>query len=366
MDGFMDKGRVLFVDDETQVLRSLKRALRLHCKEWELFFFSSPVQALSELTELKPWVIVSDKKMSEMSGEDFLLQAKEIWPDSVRVILTGDTSQDSALVSLRSAHLLLPKPFEIDELLSALKSAVCLRSFSLDANTRSELGGLQTLPVLPRVYQQLVSYLDAVEQPDNDHIAKLISSDVAVLTKVIQLANSSFFGFSQPVYEAKDVIVRLGHDLIKKMLLIAGLFNSIGNQGEAEKLFNTAISVAEKVRELAILTGQVGDDIERAYFCGLLHNLGYLVKETNNTLLSADLIGAFILQLWGFEAIVVNAVRYQSMPESSPDEEKLVFQLCIAKTLVNEEKQNLTYSEVLASIDEGRVEKAGLIAYLRN
>lgn len=362
----MDKGRVLFVDDEAQVLRSLKRMLRLHCKDWELFFFSSPGQALSEITDIQPWIIVSDKRMAEMSGEDFLVKAKALNPSSVRVILTGDTSTDAAVAALRAAHLLLAKPFELEDLLEVLERAACLRDFTVDEQLREQVGSLQALPVLPVTYQQLISYLDSVDSPDNNEIAGLMTKDVAVLSKVIQLANSSFWGFSQPVYSAKDAIIRLGHELIKKVVLCVGLFSSLDTQAEYESLFNQAEKVATKMRQLAVFSKQPAEEVERAYFTGLLHNVGAVVKESDKTALSQDLIGAFLLHLWGFESTVVNAVRYQSVPQSMDQDDFLAYQLCFAKVLVEAESKQVPAAELMTSLDNYLIEKTDLVAYLRS
>ncbi|MFT6249597.1 MAG: DNA-binding NtrC family response regulator, partial [Cognaticolwellia sp.] len=62
----MDKYRILFVDDEINILKSLKRGLRLHCPDWHVKFCISATDALLLLKEFQPLVVVSDKRMPGM------------------------------------------------------------------------------------------------------------------------------------------------------------------------------------------------------------------------------------------------------------------------------------------------------------
>ena len=67
----MDKGTVYFIDDELPVLNALRRALRAPMKGWDVRFEQSPTQALEEMQQDLPWVIIVDRKMPEMDGSDF-------------------------------------------------------------------------------------------------------------------------------------------------------------------------------------------------------------------------------------------------------------------------------------------------------
>lgn len=362
----MEKGRAIFIDDENQVLRSLRRALKLHCKQWELFFYSSPQAALAEMSVIQPWVIVTDKKMAEMDGSEFLQACKNISPNSIRVMLTGDTSHEVALASIEAAHILLPKPFEIEDILEVLERSSCLRNFTLSDEIRNEIGRIQGLPTLPESYQRLITYLDSTEDPETAKIAELISDDSAVFSQIIKMANSSFFGFSSPIYSAEDAVVRLGQDLIKKIVLCIGLYTSPQVKNEHALLFAQAKTVAQTLVKLVELSDNAKVSLDCAYFTGLFHNIGALIEVKPSGALSEDELGAFLLQLWGFESDLVNTVKYQSCPEENPDEGILAFQLSLAKELARAEKSELTQQEAIASLNPARLERAGLVSFKRN
>lgn len=107
----IEKPRVLFVDDEQAILNSLKRLSR-SC-DWQVDFALSGDEAL-ELAEQHSYdVVVSDMRMPEMSGADFLFHMKTRYPDTVRILLTGysDISALERVVNESGVHNYLTKPW---------------------------------------------------------------------------------------------------------------------------------------------------------------------------------------------------------------------------------------------------------------
>ncbi|MCK5507197.1 MAG: response regulator, partial [Desulfobacterales bacterium] len=84
---------ILCVDDEANILHSIKRLLR---KEgYRLLTASSGVEGLKILEENDVHLILSDQRMPQMSGTEFLAAVREKYPDVIRIILTGYTEVDS-------------------------------------------------------------------------------------------------------------------------------------------------------------------------------------------------------------------------------------------------------------------------------
>lgn len=116
---------VLFVDDEPNVLNALKRLFR---KEgYNLLFARSGKDGLALMEEgEKPAVIISDQRMPEMNGAEFLSRAKEIAPDSVRLMLTGYSDIHAAMDAINQSGLFryILKPWNDDDLKRAVGEAV--------------------------------------------------------------------------------------------------------------------------------------------------------------------------------------------------------------------------------------------------
>jgi putative nucleotidyltransferase with HDIG domain len=114
---------VLFVDDEVNILKAIQRLLRHG--SWNVLTASRPREAL-EIIEREPvQVVVSDQRMPEMSGVDFLAQVRERHPDLVRMMLTGYTEMTIAVEAINRGEIyrLITKPWNDDELKATLRQA---------------------------------------------------------------------------------------------------------------------------------------------------------------------------------------------------------------------------------------------------
>jgi YesN/AraC family two-component response regulator len=94
---------ILCVDDEPNILQSLKRLLRRD--GYKLLLASSGEEAFSLLEENEVHLIISDQRMPQMSGTEFLAAIKDKYPDVLRVILTGYTDVDSITESINKGHI---------------------------------------------------------------------------------------------------------------------------------------------------------------------------------------------------------------------------------------------------------------------
>lgn len=116
----MQKPVILVVDDDPQVLRSISRDLKSrYRKDYEILSTSSAREALELLTELKNQgtdlaLIVSDQRMPEMEGVDFLEKAKPFFPKSKKVLLTAYSDTDAAIKAINNIRLdfYLSKPWD--------------------------------------------------------------------------------------------------------------------------------------------------------------------------------------------------------------------------------------------------------------
>lgn len=116
--------KVLFVDDEPNVLQSIKRSLR---KSFDVDTAEGGEEALAKMQANGSYaVIVSDMRMPGMTGVEFLVEAKKRAPDSVRMMLTGNADQQTAVDAVNHGDIFrfLNKPCDSDELTNALNSGL--------------------------------------------------------------------------------------------------------------------------------------------------------------------------------------------------------------------------------------------------
>ena len=114
--------RILFVDDEERILRSLALQFRRH---YEVLTESDPLRALQRLREERIHVLVSDQRMPQMSGAQLLAEAREIAPNTLRILLTGYSDLDAAVEALNNGGIFryLTKPWDQQEMAFTLRQA---------------------------------------------------------------------------------------------------------------------------------------------------------------------------------------------------------------------------------------------------
>ncbi len=117
------KPLIVFVDDEPNNLTVFEASMP---PEWEVKTFTLPTQALQELSNLAPAVILTDQRMPEMNGVEFLEAARKIHPEAIRMIVTGYSDENLVIKSVRNAQVFdyLRKPWDPDDLEASIRRGV--------------------------------------------------------------------------------------------------------------------------------------------------------------------------------------------------------------------------------------------------
>ena len=187
------KRRILFVDDEPVLLDGLKRMLRGMRDQWEMTFAVSAEAAL-EIIKCKPVdVVVTDVRMPGMDGVQLLSQVRDLYPQIVRIILSGTNDKDLIFKSIGSAHQYLSKPCEGETLRATISRACTLRGLLDDKSLVSVVSGIESLPSLPALYEEVVEEANSPNGSLN-RVGEIISRDVGMSAKILKIVNSSFLG----------------------------------------------------------------------------------------------------------------------------------------------------------------------------
>lgn len=123
-DNEIPDSKILFVDDEENVLSAFRRNLR---RKFNFETAISGADALEVIGSKGPFaVIVSDMKMPGMSGVEFLSYAAKVTPDSVRVMLTGNADQQTAIAAVNEGKIFrfMNKPCKLGELVETVEAAL--------------------------------------------------------------------------------------------------------------------------------------------------------------------------------------------------------------------------------------------------
>lgn len=334
--------RVLFVDDDPPILAGLRRMFRGQRGEWDMHFAHSGEEALQLFSETPFDVIVSDMRMPRMDGSQLLEQIRLRFPDTVRIVLSGQSQNEAIMRCIGPAHQFLSKPCVPEQLCQTISRACRLKEHLTNPALQKLVTKIDNLPVLGDLYQRLVTEL---QRPDSSisQVAELIASDLSMTAKVLQLVNSSFFGLPQRITDPKQAVSLLGLNLIQTMVLSAGVFFHPGAQVPArfclESLVHHCLAVGWRARAIAQQESPDPRFIEDALLAGMMHDVGKLVLATGVTSAYGEVlekvhqqganpldaererfgvthadVGGFLLELWGLPATIVEGVVFHHRP----------------------------------------------------
>lgn len=117
--------RIMIVDDEPNILNSLKRVLK-KVEDWDIETYDSVAEALKRAQTTNFELVISDYRMPEMDGVAFLNEIRNIQPEAMRIILSGFTELQVLLAAINEAEIFryICKPWEDHDLISTMKQAL--------------------------------------------------------------------------------------------------------------------------------------------------------------------------------------------------------------------------------------------------
>jgi HD-like signal output (HDOD) protein/ActR/RegA family two-component response regulator len=308
---------VLLIDDDELILRALKRTLSRLLPHWAVETMQDAHQLTERLSKgPAPDVVMTDRLMPGIQGEQVLQQVQQLCPLALRCILTADNSADLLIQDSALIHFFLAKPFTDEQLLQVFSCAERLQALNFSPAERAYLGRLCVLPVLPPLYQKIEAMLNKAEFQLKD-IAELICHDPVVSSRLLQLANSAFLGFSRPTISLTEAISRLGLDLMKSIVL--ALKSSLAYQshisaGQHQRITEQAFHQACLARNLCKQAGLGNDIQDSAFLVSLFDCLGWMAEHLQQPSMADEdschfsMISAYLLTLWGFDQSLVQAV----------------------------------------------------------
>lgn len=129
--------RLLFVDDEERVLRSLKSVFR---RQYDVYVASSGFEALEILAQQPIDVIISDQRMPNMTGNELLSLVRQQYPSVMRLLLTGYVDKLAIIDTINEGEIFryISKPWDIDDIKSTVALAAKASEHALPVESKPE------------------------------------------------------------------------------------------------------------------------------------------------------------------------------------------------------------------------------------
>lgn len=335
--------KILFVDDEPNVIEDFKSKMGPIQSIWDVSFASSGEDALKVLAETPDYdVIISDIDMPNMDGAELLSIVMEEYPDIVRIVLSDHSGESVALKTIKSAHQFLLKPCDLDIMLYTIERPCKLRDLLKNDSLRRMITGIRDLPSLPSLYGLIVKEMNS-PSANLKKVGYIISQDVSMSAKILQIINSAYFGLPKEIVDPQQAAIYLGIDTLKALVLSIHVFSTLKEESEFKgfslgEMWKHSLMTGSLARDIArsILSDQ--KVLEEALIAGLLHDIGKLIllklpgklkriiefSENNRvSFVEAEYaiiktshaeLGAYLLGLWGISGNVVETVAFHHYP----------------------------------------------------
>ncbi|CCQ12808.1 hypothetical protein PALB_37480 [Pseudoalteromonas luteoviolacea B = ATCC 29581] len=304
--------KVLLVDDDQLILRALKRSLIHLDNTLEIHVIDDPLKLNEAIVEHgTPTILFSDFNMPNYTGCALLNDAKQLCPEALRCLLSGDMTTDFSLQVNNQAHFYLAKPFTKSQLQQVLEAAKQLEKLPVGDIARKALGQLEQIPVVSDNIKDILRLLRTQERLAV--VADKLSENGAVSAKLIQVANSAMLGFSASISTVEDAVIRLGVDFVEVILLSYDLENKAESsiREHVVKANRKAFQKAILARDFATRLGLEKRQTEQLQLVCLLSALGDITERVNSDealkQLDRTIISAYLLSLWGFSEITAKS-----------------------------------------------------------
>lgn len=345
---------ILFVDDEPNLLAGLRRLLRGFRQQWAMEFANGGEDALRQLearqAEGQPFdVVVTDMRMPGMDGADLLREVARRRPETVRMVLSGQSEPERILRAVGRAHQYLSKPCDPETLRGTVARACQLRDTLPSEELKRAVSRTACLPVQPGVLDAVRRELrgdDEGRRPGDaplERIAELVRGDIGLSAKIMQLVSTAFFGTPQSRVDAIQATKLLGVELLDQLAnqrRLGDPWDPSLTWLRLDELSDHCRGVADCARRIVL--EETGDSTlaAHAHTAGMLHDVGKLVlarafpglyleatrrtEEQGMSSWCAEMqvfgashaeVGSYLLGLWGLPSCVVEAVRSYRAPD---------------------------------------------------
>ena len=272
---------------------------------------------------------------------------------------------------------------DAETLCNVIERSCRLRALLTNQSLQQRIGTIEKLPSLPKLYHDLMSAMGRPEVSCR-MVADIIERDSAMSAKILQLANSAYFGATKSISRIDHAIVYLGLELVKNLALSVHVFASLTEQRVESSL--------ESLQEHAIRTARVAKRLlpaeqkaQQAFTAALLHDVGQVVlavcipeghrqvvetsrrsgrplHEVETEVLGVDhaAAGAYLLGLWGLPFPIVEAVAYHHDPGGAGER---TFDVASATALADSLVEAVTSSNASA-IDSSHLQELNVLTEL--
>ena len=329
---------ILIVDDEVPILKALARVF--FDTDYQILTAENGEDALKLLSVHKVDLVLSDMRMPLMDGYELLSIVKELYPATIRVILSGYSEEKTIFKGLvhNIAQIYIFKPWNNDELLQAVHQLLETEDLLTSADLLLLFNNLEELPTISKSYETILGMVE--QNADIIEIAEEIEKDPAIATRLLHVANSAFYGLQTG--SVKQAAIYVGLQNLRSLIYSTSILD-VNLVSEKDQVWIT------RLWKHSLITSRmlhyIYDNLlfkkvpEAAYSAGLLHNIGVLIliqnfferytsivreawdnqdfilpKEAAEFKITHQEAGAYLVGWWGLPFPIIEVALYHHRP----------------------------------------------------
>lgn len=330
--------KILFVDDEIQILKAFKRLFM--DTEYEIFTAQSGEEALKILDSEEVDIIVSDMKMPKMTGYELLSEVKKRFPNIVRIILSGYSDERIVFDALQKniAKLYILKPWDNYLLIDTLEKVFQIENMLKNTSVLKLINNADEFPTIKSSYQRIINAIDS--DKEIFEIVNAIECDYSIVSKLLHIVNSSYYGIKTG--SIKRAVAYLGTENIRNIVIASAFIECLefkSNYDEKVMILWKQSFVSNRIFNIIYSEFLNKKTPETAMTAGLLCNIGiafmmHCYKEkymeifeeieiSNEDIIKLENrafgtnhqeIGGYLLRWWDIPLPIIEAALYHHNP----------------------------------------------------
>ncbi len=346
--------QVVVLDDEEAILASINSVFRKFPYKFRLM--TSPKAALQVVRTMDVDVVISDLRMAEMNGLEFMKEIQQLAPLSECMLMSGFEDKTIILLALSAGPInhFVYKPWEEEEFRDLLARCNSTRSAFRKRGGNEILYEFEYLPAPPKFHQRLNDMLASIAAPIGK-IVQEIEFDPSLVARLLRVANSVHLGVRKRVTNIKEAVFFIGLEYIASMVTALEAFNEYFARVSpqyaqlVEEMTVTAVRRAMIAKEVASRWPGLGNRYV-PYVASLLQDIclfarvslrpeqygafirgrqtmGLSDRESESKVFgiySHERIGEAILEHWNFPQAIAKAVAEHHAESVSNDYSRIV------------------------------------------
>lgn len=325
------------IDRDAELADGLRKHLASLQRDGRVRLAADRDQAMIELDGGRYDAVVCVIDSTGVDGWEVLSHIHASAPTTVRIAVARDVQTTLPVIS--TAHRFVPSPAGPTDVLDVVDRCCNLQGLLVSPSVARLVGSVGTLPSLPHLYAQLIQMLADPEIGLRD-LATVVERDTPIAARILQVANSAFFGLPRQVRTIEQALNFVGINTVKSLVLATEVFRSFSADDQVVRI------PLDEMQDHALLAANIArrlpadrETAEEAFTAALLHDVGKLILaarlpqeflencaaseeqqrpieeiEEERYGVSHAEIGAYLLALWGLPETIVEAVANHHAP----------------------------------------------------